>query len=186
MGFSLEASFLLTAPPAFISAIIAICTSFIADRLKCRGLFVIGTSLFAIVGLAMVGWGGSPGPRYTGVFLGQIGGNALAASSLAWMTNNMRTDAKRAVATGIQVMLGGVGGVYSALVFRQQVRVFDYTRYKQAYGHNFLTAFLGRPRLSTRDHCDYGVDSPAVNNYTGYDPSAPAGQSTSRYGSPDY
>lgn len=132
MGFSLEASFLLTAPPAFISAIIAICTSFIADRLKCRGLFVIGTSLFAIVGLAMVGWGGSPGPRYTGVFLGQIGGNALAASSLAWMTNNMRTDAKRAVATGIQVMLGGVGGVYSALVFRQQVPVFDYTRYKQA------------------------------------------------------
>ncbi|KIW98243.1 uncharacterized protein Z519_01827 [Cladophialophora bantiana CBS 173.52] len=120
MGFSQEASFLLTAPPAFVSALIAIGTAYVADRLKFRGPFILGTSVFAIVGIAMVGWCSNPAGRYTGVFFGQIGGNALAATTLAWMANNMRGDAKRAVATAIQVMMGGVGGVYSALVFRQQ------------------------------------------------------------------
>ncbi len=41
-------------------------------------------------------------------------------TTLAWQANNIRGDAKRAVATAILISMSGVGGIYSSLVFRQQ------------------------------------------------------------------
>ena len=41
-----------------------------------------------------------------------------------WQSNNLRGDAKRATATAVMITLSGIGGIYSSLVFRQQVRHF--------------------------------------------------------------
>src|ERR1700760_3951191 len=98
LGYSLTLSFLLTAPPAAFSVIFALIISWLADKYRVRGPFVFGEALLSIVGLAMIGFLYSPTPR------------------------NIRGDAKRSVGTAIQVMMASIGGIYSALVFRQQVR----------------------------------------------------------------
>lgn len=121
LGYSLELSFLLTAPPAAFSVVFAIGMSKLSDRCRVRGPFMIGHAALAIVGLAMIGFLDRSTPRYVGAFLGEAGTNGVIVTGMAWCQNNIRSDVKRGVATAIQVMVAGVGGVYSALVFRQQV-----------------------------------------------------------------
>ena len=69
----------------------------------------------------MIGFINTPTPSYVGAFVGQAGANALVITSLTWDQNNIRSDAKRSVGTALMVMMASVGGIYSALVFRQQV-----------------------------------------------------------------
>jgi MFS family permease len=121
LGFSLSLSFLLSAPPAAFSVVCALIVSWLADKYRVRGPFVFGEALLTIAGLSMIGFIEQPVPRYIGAFLGQAGSNALVITSLAWGQNNVRSDAKRSVTTAIQVMMASIGGIYSALVFRQQV-----------------------------------------------------------------
>lgn len=127
LGFSLKLSFLLSAPPAAFSVIFALIISWLADKYQVRGPFVFGQAVLTIIGLAMIGFIKHPIPRYIGAFLGQAGSNALVITCLTWGQNNVRSDAKRSVTTAIQVMMASVGGIYSALVFRQQVSLLPCT-----------------------------------------------------------
>jgi cyanate permease len=121
LGYSLQLSFILSAPPAAFAVIFALGISWLADKTQMRGPFVVFQGLVAIVGLCMTGFLTHPTPRYVGTFLGEAGVNGLVVTCLAWQANNIRGDAKRSVATAIQIMVSGVGGIYSSLVFRQQV-----------------------------------------------------------------
>lgn len=122
LGYSLSLSYILSAFPALFSVIEALAVSWLADKYQLRGPFVVFQGLIAIIGLCMTGFLDAPTPRYIGTFLGQAGVNGLVVTCLAWQANNIRGDAKRSVATAIQIMISGVGGIYSSLVFRQQVR----------------------------------------------------------------
>lgn len=121
LGFSLQLSFILSAFPALFAVVEALAVSWVADRFQMRGPFVVFQGVIAIVGLCMTGFLDAPIPRYIGTFLGQAGVNGLVVTCLAWQANNVRGDAKRSVATAIQIMVSGIGGIYSSLVFRQQV-----------------------------------------------------------------
>ncbi|KAL6251828.1 hypothetical protein RBB50_002038 [Rhinocladiella similis] len=120
LGYSQSLSFCLTAPPAAFAVIYALGTSWAADKYRVRGPFILMHVVLGVVGLCMIGFLDPPTPRYIGSFLGECGTNGLIVTGLAWGQNNVRSDAKRSVATAIQVMMAAVGGIYSALVFRQQ------------------------------------------------------------------
>ncbi|KAJ9616542.1 hypothetical protein H2200_000261 [Cladophialophora chaetospira] len=120
LGYSLVLSFVLTAPPAAFSVIYAIGMSKLSDRYKMRGPFMMGHAVLAITGLAMIGFLDQSTPRYVGAFLGEAGTNGVIVTGMAWCQNNIRSDEKRSVGTAIQIIVAGIGGVYSALVFRQQ------------------------------------------------------------------
>jgi len=121
LGYDTELAFILSAPPALFSVIMAFYLSWYSDKVQMRGGFVIFEGIIAIIGLAMTGFLKNPVPRYVGTFLGIGGVNSLVIACLAWQANNIVGDAERSVATAIQIMVSGVGGVYSSLVFRQQV-----------------------------------------------------------------
>ncbi|KAJ9645515.1 hypothetical protein H2204_001095 [Knufia peltigerae] len=120
LGYSLAASFCLTTPPAALSIITGYTTAWLSDKYHIRGPFVIFHSLLSVVGLAMMAFLNSPTPRYVGSFLGYSGTYGVIITGQAWGQNNIRSDAKRAVGTVIQVVCAAIGGIYSALVFRQQ------------------------------------------------------------------
>ncbi|KAL6228855.1 hypothetical protein BDW75DRAFT_235613 [Aspergillus navahoensis] len=120
LKFGVEGAYLLSAPPQVLAAIVGYATSWLADRVRRRGPFVIIGSIVAIVGLCMTGFLDSSASRYVGVFLGYSGATVCIISSITWQQNNIRGDVKRAVGSGLQIMVGGVGGVYASLVFRSQ------------------------------------------------------------------
>lgn len=123
LGYSLELSFVLSAFPPCFAVIVVMTVSWLADKYRVRGLPVICQGLFGIIGLCMTGFLDSPVPRYIGTFLGYAGAIGLVVTSMSWMANNLRGDGKRAIATAVMISVSGVGGIYSSLVFRQQVRV---------------------------------------------------------------
>jgi len=121
LGYSLELAFLLSAPPSIFAVIEAFIVAWRADKLQSRGPFVIFQACLAITGLCVMAFVKSPTPRYIGAFLGMAGVNGMIPTVIAWQQNNIVGDAKRAVATAVLVMTSAVGGIYSSLVFRQQV-----------------------------------------------------------------
>lgn len=120
-GFSQSMSFYLSTPPAAFGIFASMAISWLSDRVQMRGIFVIAECLVGVAGLAMTGFASDPVPRYIGTFLGLGGINCLIATNLAWAQNNVRDDAKRSVVTVIQISIASVGGIYSSLVFRNQV-----------------------------------------------------------------
>ncbi|KAJ4269931.1 hypothetical protein NW762_001602 [Fusarium torreyae] len=120
LGYSLEMSFILSTPPSLFAVVSAMTVSWLADKVKLRGPFVILQGLVGVIGLCMTGFLDSPTPRYIGTFLGVAGANGLVVTTLAWQANNIVGDARRAVSTGILISMSGVGGIYSSMVFRQQ------------------------------------------------------------------
>jgi len=73
LGYSLSMSFILSAPPALFSVIEAFFISWLADKTKMRGPFVVFQGIVGIIGLCMTGFLDSPTPRYIGTFLGEAG-----------------------------------------------------------------------------------------------------------------
>ncbi|KAI6083668.1 MFS general substrate transporter [Hypoxylon rubiginosum] len=120
MGYSQELAFVLSAPPALFSVVEGMFISWLADKMRLRGLFVIIQGVVAVIGLCMTGFVKAPVPRYVGTFLGEAGVNGLVVTTLAWQANNLRGDARRACATAVMITISGLGGIYSSLVFHQQ------------------------------------------------------------------
>lgn len=123
LGYSQTKSFLLAAPPAAVAVIFFFLVSIISDKYRVRGPFVLLEGSLGIIGLCMIGFLDHPTPRYVGSFLGSCGCNGLIVTVASWQQNNIREDAKRSILAAIQVSSAGIGGIYSALVFRQQVRI---------------------------------------------------------------
>ncbi|KAM0432016.1 hypothetical protein ACHAQK_009932 [Fusarium lateritium] len=119
LGYSLELSFILSTPPSLFAVIEAMAISWLADKMRMRGPFVIFQGVIGIIGLCMTGFLDAPTPRYIGTFLGVAGANGLVVTTLAWQANNIVGDARRAVSTAILISMSGVGGIYSSMVFRK-------------------------------------------------------------------
>lgn len=143
LGYSLEMSFILSTPPSLFSVVEAMAISWLADKMKMRGPFVVFQGLIGIIGLCMTGFLDSPTPRYIGTFLGVAGANGLVVTTLAWQANNIVGDSRRAVSTAILISMSGVGGIYSSMVFRK---------------------FSGWPTLSN-DFANFGVGQQDAPNY---------------------
>src|SRR5437773_8456799 len=59
----------LTAPPFFLSFIVTISTTYVADRMQQRGIMIIILSIIGGVGYVILATTKAVGPRYFGVFL---------------------------------------------------------------------------------------------------------------------
>ncbi|KAH8658784.1 major facilitator superfamily domain-containing protein [Tricladium varicosporioides] len=120
LQFSTAMAFTLAAPPAIFSAIVAATFSWVADKTRMRGPYVVLQCLIGIVGLCITGFHSEPAPRYIGTFLGEAGVSGMVVTTLAWQNNSVLGDAKRSIASAIMISASAVGGTYSSLVFRQQ------------------------------------------------------------------
>ncbi|KIW40499.1 hypothetical protein, variant 1 [Exophiala oligosperma] len=120
LGYSMQLSLILTAPPAAFATMYAFGLSWASDKIRLRGYFVLGHCTITIVGLCMIAFPSSGPTRFAGSFLGQAGCSAMLISANAWGMNNIRTDAERNVYSAWVTGISAIGGIYSALVFRQQ------------------------------------------------------------------
>ena len=149
LGYSLELSFVLSAFPPCFAVLVVMTVSWLADKYQVRGLPVICQGLFGIIGLCMTGFLDAPVPRYIGTFLGYAGAIGLVVTSMSWMANNLRGDGKRAIATAVMISVSGVGGIYSSLVFRQQVSVSQ--RVLKTHVEEVLLIEFRMPPTTSRD-----------------------------------
>ncbi|CAA7260554.1 unnamed protein product [Cyclocybe aegerita] len=142
MGWSSLQSMLLSAPPYVFTAFTAMLFSWISDKYCRRAAVIAIQACITLTGLCLMGFTPRPGWRYAGVFLASAGSSGCVIGILAYSSNNVVTHTKRAVTTAVTVSLGGIGGIFASLVFRQ----VDYPRYMPGIyatiGCQFLLLFL--------------------------------------------
>lgn len=109
MGWNAIDSQGLTAPPFFVSFLLTIVTTWIADRTQQRGLMIIGLSILGGVGYIMLAAAKSVGVRYAGVFLAAGGIFPTIANILPWVLNNQGTDTRRGMGIFILNIIGQCG-----------------------------------------------------------------------------
>ncbi|TEB20276.1 MFS general substrate transporter [Coprinellus micaceus] len=110
MGFGIRDSLVLGAPPYVAAAISTYVFAWLADRTQRRAFWIFIQSLITITGLFVTAYGKLNGVRYFGLFLINMGASGCIPTILAY----------RSVSTAIIVAFGGVGGIFSTLVFRQK------------------------------------------------------------------
>ncbi|KAI9926935.1 hypothetical protein ASPWEDRAFT_121168 [Aspergillus wentii DTO 134E9] len=117
MGFTSINAQGLTAPPYFLSFIITILTTYIADRLQQRGLMIIFLSIVGAVGYILQATCTSVAIRYFGVFLAACGVFPSIANVLPWVVNNQGSDSRRGMSVVILNIVGQCGPFLGTSIF---------------------------------------------------------------------
>jgi hypothetical protein len=117
MGFTDITAQGLSAPPYFLSFLLVILTTYIADRTQQRGITIIIMSLTGAVGYILLATTSAVGPRYTGVFLAAAGVFPCIGNILPWVLNNQGSDTKRGMGIAILNMVGQCGPLLGTRVY---------------------------------------------------------------------
>ncbi|TFK22746.1 high-affinity nicotinic acid transporter [Coprinopsis marcescibilis] len=136
MGYTDADSQLISVPPYVVGCLATIGAGWYADRLKRRGIFMIGCNITAIIGFIMLIATDKVAVQYLGTFFAVSGIYPNVPMGVAWNGNNIGGATKRAVGIAMHVGFGNLGGVIAGFAYRST----DAPRYFA--GHGLLIATL--------------------------------------------
>lgn len=117
MGFSGVKAQGLTAPPFFVSAVVTVMTTWMADRTAQRGLFVAALACLGGAGYVVLATATGVAARYAGVFLAAAGVFPAIANILPWTMNNQGSDTSRGAGMVLLNAVGQCGPLLGTNVF---------------------------------------------------------------------
>ncbi|KFX95719.1 hypothetical protein V490_03700 [Pseudogymnoascus sp. VKM F-3557] len=107
----------LSAPPYFLSFLMCILTTWIADKTGQRGLMIIGLSLIGAAGYVILAAVTSTGVRYFAIYLAAAGIFPAIANILPWVLNNQGTDSKRGSGMALLNIIGQCGPLLGTRIY---------------------------------------------------------------------
>ncbi|OBT78678.1 hypothetical protein VF21_02354 [Pseudogymnoascus sp. 05NY08] len=107
----------LSAPPYFLSFLVLIASTWIADKTQQRGLMIIGLSLIGGTGYIILATVTSTGVRYFAIFLAAAGIFPAIANILPWVLNNQGTDSKRGAGMALLNIIGQCGPLLGTRIY---------------------------------------------------------------------
>lgn len=117
MGFTAINAQGLSAPPYFVSFLVTIGSTFLADRIQQRGLTIVIVSIVGGIGYILLATCKNVGPKYFGVFLAAAGVFPAIANILPWVLNNQGSDTRRGMAIVILNTVGQCGPLLGTNIF---------------------------------------------------------------------
>ena len=117
MGFDAIDSQGLTAPPFFVSFLVTIFSTWIADRTQQRGLTIMCLTTIGGIGYILLATVKIVGVRYFGVFLAASGIFPSIANILPWVLNNQGSDTRRGAGILLLNVIGQCGPLLGTNVF---------------------------------------------------------------------
>ncbi|KAJ5579324.1 hypothetical protein N7450_008191 [Penicillium hetheringtonii] len=117
MGYSQTQSQLLSCPPYILAAMIGLISGWLGDRWKIRGPIIAVHQVLTAIGMLITVFGKSNAARYFGAFLGIGFLQFCVPGVLTFQANNIISHSKRAVASAICIIGGGVGGIVASCAF---------------------------------------------------------------------
>lgn len=117
MGFSSINAQGLTAPPFFLSFLVTITSTWIADKTQQRGYMIMFLTCVGGIGYILLATVETVGVRYFGVFLAASGIFPSIANILPWVTNNQGSDTRRGAAIMLLNLIGQCGPLLGTNVF---------------------------------------------------------------------
>ncbi|KAL4887416.1 major facilitator superfamily domain-containing protein [Aspergillus karnatakaensis] len=117
MGFSTTESQLLSCPPYILAAVMCLVSGWLGDKYKIRGPLIAVHQLLTAVGMLITVYGRANAARYFGSFLGIGFLQFCVPGVLTFQANNITSHSKRAVASAVCMMGGGLGGIIAGCAF---------------------------------------------------------------------
>ncbi|KAL9060918.1 MAG: hypothetical protein Q9162_000362 [Coniocarpon cinnabarinum] len=136
MGYSAIDSQGLSAPPYFVSFLLALITTYAADRTQQRALFLVASATLGGVGYVILATVNTVGVRYFAVYLAAAGVFPTIPNILAWTTNNQGSDTRRGSALVLINVVGQCGPILGTNIFEST----DAPRYVR--GMSVCAAFM--------------------------------------------
>ncbi|PMD64284.1 MFS general substrate transporter [Hyaloscypha bicolor E] len=150
LGYTANATQLMTVPVYVVACFCTICGSLASDKAGQRGPFLMGFAMLAITGFLMLITSGKPHIQYAGTFLAASGIFSTVPLIGTWNSNNIGGSLKRGVGIAMQVGFGNFGGAVAGFVYLAQ----DQPRFIK--GHAILIALVSMSlSLSTLMTCYY-------------------------------
>ncbi|GME25344.1 mfs transporter [Neofusicoccum parvum] len=118
MGFSSNASILLSAPPYYYAVVPALFSSLVGDKYRIRGPIITFNCLCVIVGFCMLGLAEQVTVRYIGTYLATGAYVANWAALMAYQANNITGQWKRVFTAAICTASNGAGGIAGSYIVR--------------------------------------------------------------------
>ncbi|KAL6243873.1 hypothetical protein RBB50_009307 [Rhinocladiella similis] len=117
LGYANETAQLMSVPPYVVACFFCISTGVLADKLRTRGVFMLGASALGIWGMIMTVASTNYHVKYAGCVLAAAGCYSTVPQGVAWNSGNVGGAVKRSVAIALHVGCGNIGGVISAFIF---------------------------------------------------------------------
>lgn len=119
LGYKSSKALIFSSPPYIVGVVYAIAISYISDKTKKRGIYIMFNCLIVVIGLLLVSLVHKPEIRYFGVFLAVAASAVNIPMTIGFASNNIVDNGRRAVGTAMQTGFGAVGGIVASTVFRQ-------------------------------------------------------------------
>ncbi|GAA5836738.1 hypothetical protein JCM11251_002713 [Rhodosporidiobolus azoricus] len=129
---------LRTVPPYVVGAATTLATGYLSFKTKKRGLYMLISAPFVVLGYAMYLGTMDPQVRYAAAFMVAIGAFSFGALCNTWAAANQSSDTSRAAAIGSCVFLGNCGGLISTWMYLPK----DGPRYYPGNATNLATSTL--------------------------------------------
>ncbi|CAN8100244.1 unnamed protein product [Discula destructiva] len=142
LGYTNTTANLMTVPPYIVACFFCIGAGYAADKVKQRGLFIIGFCCIAMIGLAMLIATENNAVRYTGCFFLASGVYPNVPQGVAWNGNNIGGSLKRGVGIAMHVAFGNMGGMISAYLYQTKDRPRYFPGHGTLMGMQFMAAVL--------------------------------------------
>ena len=117
LGYAALTAQLLTVPPYMAGFVSVLAVCWASDRLKMRGVFIIGGCLVAAIGFIMLLAGDRAAVRYAGTFFVSVGSIPSSPLVVGWLNNNLAPHYTRATGTGLQVAIGNCGAFIATFTY---------------------------------------------------------------------
>ncbi|KAF1954542.1 high-affinity nicotinic acid transporter [Byssothecium circinans] len=117
MGYTANNAQLMSVPPYVCACFFTITASWFADRVKKRGVFLMGFQLVGILGFALLAGSAKASVQYTGTVFAAIGIYPQIPLGMAWNSGNIGGSLKRGTGIAMQVMGGNCGGIIASYVY---------------------------------------------------------------------
>ncbi|KAI0888453.1 putative MFS transporter [Annulohypoxylon maeteangense] len=142
MGFTAINAQGLSAPPYFLSFLVCIASTWVADKTRQRGYMIIALSLMAGVGYILLLTCKSVAVRYFGVFLAAAGVFPAISNILPWTINNQGSDSKRGAGIALLNIVGQCGPLLGTRVFPSKDAPYFHMGMGLCAGFMFFNALL--------------------------------------------
>ncbi|RPD75575.1 MFS general substrate transporter [Lentinus tigrinus ALCF2SS1-7] len=117
-GFTNALAQLLTIPPYIVSTTILCSIAYASDKLQTRGKFVVATSSLAGIGyVLLLAVPSNNHVRYFATFCITSGTYGMICTTLAWFTQNLASETKRATAMPFFQAIGQCGSILGSHIY---------------------------------------------------------------------
>ena len=135
LGWTAIRSQLYSVPPYVTACVWSIFISWVSDKYKRRGVFIVLGNTLAMIGYIMLVTTDKDAVKYLGVFFAACGAFPLGPFYLAWGLNNAAGPSIRAVTGAYIVALGTFGAILATWTYRDS----DKPAFRKGHSINLAT-----------------------------------------------